>query len=71
MTREEVTQELKEFTQIAVNTRLENDLPVVKEQLINKVTRLLKLLNEENKTEYIINIESLVNSVLYKDVTRK
>ena len=71
MTREEVTQELKEFTQIAVNTRLENDLPVVKEQLINKVTRLLKLLNEENKTEYIINIETLVNSVLYKDVTRK
>ena len=71
MTREEVTQELKEFTQIAVNTRLENDLPVVKEQLINKVTRLLKLLNEEHKTEYIINIESLVNSVLYKDVTRK
>ena len=71
MTREEVTQELKEFTQIAVNTRLENDLPVVKEQLINKVTRLLKLLNEENKKEYIINIETLVNSVLYKDVTRK
>ena len=71
MTRKEVTQELKEFTQIAVNTRLENDLPVVKEQLINKVTRLLKLLNEEHKTEYIINIESLVNSVLYKDVTRK
>ena len=71
MTRKEVTQELREFTQIAVNTRLENDLPVVKEQLINKVTRLLKLLNEENKKEYIINIETLVNSVLYKDVTRK
>ena len=71
MTRKEVTQELKEFTQIAVNTRLENDLPVVKEQLINKVTRLLKLLNEENNTKYIINIEKLVNSVLYKDVTRK
>ena len=71
MTREEVTQELKEFTQIDVKTRLENGLPVVKEQLINKVTLLLKLLNEENNTKYIINIEKLVNSVLYKDVTRK
>ena len=71
MTREEVTQELKEFNQISINTRLENGLPVVKEQLINKTTLLLKLLNEENKKEYIINIETLVNSVLYKDVTRK
>ena len=71
MTRNEVTQELKEFTQISIKTRLENGLPVVKEQLINKVTRLLKLLNEENREKYIINIETLVNSVLYKDVTRK
>lgn len=71
MTREEVTQELKDFTQISIKTRLENNLPVVKEQLINKATRLLKLLNEEHKEKYIINIESLVNSVLYKDVTRK
>ena len=71
MTKQEIMQELKDFTQIAINTRLENGLPVVKEQLINKVTRLLKLLNEENKEKYIINIETLVNSVLYKDVTRK
>lgn len=71
MTRNEVTQELKEFTQIAIKTRLENGLPVVKEQLINKASLLLKLLNEEHKTKYIINIETLVNSVLYKDVTRK
>ena len=71
MTRNEVIEELKEFTQIAINTRLENGLPVIKEQLINKASLLLKLLNEENKTKYIINIESLVNSVLYKDVTRK
>ena len=71
MTREEIIQELKEFTQITIKTRLENDLPVIKEQLINKASLLLKLLNEENKTKYIINIESLVNNVLYKDVTRK
>lgn len=71
MTKQEIMQELKDFTQIAINTRLENGLPVVKQQLINKATRLLKLLNEEHKEKYIINIESLVNSVLYKDVTRK
>ena len=71
MTRNEVIEELKEFTQISINTRLENGLPVIKDQLITKTTLLLKLLNEENNTKYIINIEKLVNSVLYKDVTRK
>ena len=71
MTRNEVIEELKEFTQISINTRLENGLPVIKDQLITKTTLLLKLLNEENNTKYIINIETLVNSVLYKDVTRK
>ena len=71
MTRNEVIEELKEFTQISINTRLENGLPVIKDQLITKTTLLLKLLNEENNTKYIINIEKLVNSVLYKDVSKR
>lgn len=71
MTRNEVIEELKEFTQITINTRLKNGLPIIKEQLIAKATRLLIVLNEEYRTKYIINIEKLVNSVLYQDVTRR
>lgn len=71
MNKETILNELKTFINNSINSRLKNDLPVIKEQLINKANIYLSLLNDEYKTSYIFDITSLVNNELYKDVTKQ
>ena len=68
MNNKEILKEVKEFINNSINARLENDLPVIKDQLIKKSEMYLNLLNEENRTFYKLDIENLVNKELYKEV---
>lgn len=71
MNKEKLLNELKTFINDSIAARLENELPIIKEQLINKANIYLLKLNSEYKTSYIIDIEKLVNSILYKEVKQE
>ena len=66
MNKEETLKEVNKFIINSINARMENDLQIIKDQLIKKVEMYLNLLNEENKTTYKLDIEKLVNKELYK-----
>lgn len=66
MNNKEVLKEVNEFINNSINARLENDLPIIKDQLIKKSEMYLNLLNEENNTLCKLDIEKLVNKELYK-----
>lgn len=68
MNKEETLKEVNQFIVNSINARLENDLKVIKDQLIRKAETYLNMLNEDNKTNYNFNIENLVNKELYKIV---
>lgn len=68
MNNKEIIKEVKEFINNSITARIENELPVIKDQLIVKTEMYLNLLNEENDMLYNFDIEKLVNKELYKEV---
>lgn len=70
MNKQQFTQLIKKEISDKINSRLENELPLIKDQLIKSIEIIQKLLNEEYNTNYSLNIESLVNAALYTPVNK-
>lgn len=64
MNKQQFTNKIKEDLTNKINARLENGLPIITNKLMEYANILIDKLNEENNTNYSININLLINETL-------